>query len=382
MLPLVAVALSVLLGAAAMAVDVGYLRYMQRVQQSAADSAALAGSDELAYPSANDVVAAARADAASNGFTHDGTNTVVTVNNPPTSGPLNGNASAVEVILSAQHGTFFERIFGMSSGTVQTRAVAMLGTGNGNGACIYALNNDIDMSSTTIRAPSCGIISNGFLNLNSDNITAASIGAAGTMDVSSSTFPEASPAHALPAIDPCPTIDACRTLTSTPPATSPCTYSNFGTNGWTGTMNPGVYCQSTNLNASNITFAPGVYVFTNGLNVNNTTLTGSGVTFYVPRGSLNINAVGMNLTAPTTGPDAGILVYQPSSNNNAANLNASGSSDVEGTIYLPSATLSTNATFNSWMLVITGVIKMNFANVNVPGNNAYVGAPRRGILAE
>jgi hypothetical protein len=304
------------------------------------------------------------------------------VNNPPASGPLNGNASAVEVIVSATHGTFFERIFGMNSATVQARAVAMLGTGNGNGACIYALNNDIDMNATTIRAPSCGIISNGIMNLNSDNITAASIGAVGQINSNASTFPEASPAHALSAIDPCPTIDACRNLTSSPPAQSPCTYSNVSKNAWTGTLYPGVYCQSTNLNASNVTFAPGLYVWQNGLNVNATTMTGSGVTFYIANSSMNVNAAGMNLTAPTTGQYAGILVYQPSSNQSSANLNASGSSDVEGTVYLPTGTLTTNATFNSWMLVITGIIHMNSASVNVPGNNSYVGQPRRGILAE
>jgi hypothetical protein len=377
-----AVALTVLLGAAAMAVDVGYLRYMQRTQQSAADSAAIAGANELAYPAANDVVTAARADAAANGFTHNGTTTNVIVNWPPAAGPLNGNASAVEVIVSAQHATFFERLFGMPSATVQARAVAMLGTGNGNGACIYALNNDIDMNATTIRAPSCGIISNGIINFNSDNITAASIGAVGQINSNASTFPEASPAHSLPAIDPCPTIDACRNLTSMPPAQTPCTYSNVSKNAWTGTMYPGVYCQSTNLNASNVTFAPGLYVWVNGLNVNATTMTGSGVTFYIANSSMNVNAAGMNLTAPTTGPDAGILVYQPSSNQSSANLNASGSSDVEGTIYLPTGTLTTNATFNTWMLVIAGIIHMNSANVTVPGNNTYVGAPRRGILAE
>src|ERR1700676_5435119 len=82
-LPIVALALVMLMGAAAMAVDVGYLRYMQRVEQSGADSAAIAGANELGYPAANDVTAAARADAASNGFTHNGSTITVTVNNSP-----------------------------------------------------------------------------------------------------------------------------------------------------------------------------------------------------------------------------------------------------------------------------------------------------------
>src|SRR5579885_2109587 len=152
--PIVALALFVLFGAAAMAVDVGYLRYMQRIEQNAADSAAIAGANEIPY---NDVTTAAKADAASNGFTDDGTNVIVTVNNPPSSGSYSGNTSAVEVIVKAKHAMFFEKIFGTSSSWVSARSVAIFGSGNGAGPCIYALQNDIDMNSTTINAPSCGI---------------------------------------------------------------------------------------------------------------------------------------------------------------------------------------------------------------------------------
>ena len=50
--------LVVLLGAAGLAIDVGYLRYQRRLQQSAADSAALAGAAESA---AGNATSAARA---------------------------------------------------------------------------------------------------------------------------------------------------------------------------------------------------------------------------------------------------------------------------------------------------------------------------------
>ena len=48
----------VLMGAASLAVDVGYWRYQQRLEQSAADSAAIAGATELAYTAANVATAA------------------------------------------------------------------------------------------------------------------------------------------------------------------------------------------------------------------------------------------------------------------------------------------------------------------------------------
>lgn len=380
--PIVALAVVMLLGAAGMAVDTGYLRYMERVQQSAADSAAIAGANELAYPAANDVQAAARADAASNGFSNDGSNINVTVNNPPASGTYAGNVNAVEVIVQANHGMFFERILGVAAKSVTSRAVAVFGSANGAGNCIYALNSDIDMNSATINAPSCGIISNGIMNLNSDHITAASIGAVGAISTNSSTFPEASPSTAIAAIDPCPTIAGCAYLTANPPATSPCTVSNLSLNSATTTLNPGVYCQSVNMNSSNVTFNPGLYVFTNGLNANSTTMTGNGVTFYVLGSSFNANSTTFNLTAPSTGNYAGILFFQPPVNTSSANFNSSGGTGIQGAIYLPKGTLTTNSTFDTWLLIVAGDIHMNSSSVNVPANSTFPGSSRHGYLAE
>ena len=363
-----------------MAVDVGYLRYTQRIQQAAADSAAIAGAAELGYPAAADVTAAAKSDASLNGFTDDGSNTLITVGSPA-SGPYTGNPNAVEVIIRAKHPMFFEHFFGTATTWVSTRAVALFGNGNGAGSCIYALQSDADMNGSTINAPTCGIISNGIMNINGSTITAAEIGAVGQINTVNSTYPEASPHQALAGVDPCPTIPSCRTLTASPPATSPCNWSNFNTNG-TATLSPGVYCQSANLNNSTLTFQPGLYVWANGLNVSNSSMTGSGVTFYIATNSFNVSASTMNLTAPTTGSYAGMLVFQPSSNSSSSNLNASGSSNVAGAIYLPTGTLTTNSTFNTWVLIVAGIIHMNTSNVSVPANGAGAGSVPHAFLAE
>jgi len=75
-LPLFVLLLVPLLGISAMAIDIGYLRYLQNIEQTAADSAAVAGATELNYPAAADWSSAAKADATSNGFTGDGGATV------------------------------------------------------------------------------------------------------------------------------------------------------------------------------------------------------------------------------------------------------------------------------------------------------------------
>ena len=48
-LPLVAVGMITLMGMVSLAVDAGYWRYQQRLEQSAADSAAIAGAIRLNY---------------------------------------------------------------------------------------------------------------------------------------------------------------------------------------------------------------------------------------------------------------------------------------------------------------------------------------------
>lgn len=101
---LFAFTLVVLMGFAGMGIDMGYLRSMRRTMQAAADSAALAGAAELGY---GDVTAAARTEASTDGFTNGSKGTTVTVNNPPLSGPHQGNPRYVEVLISQNEPTFF-----------------------------------------------------------------------------------------------------------------------------------------------------------------------------------------------------------------------------------------------------------------------------------
>src|ERR1700745_1799427 len=94
-----AVAMVVLCGFAGLAIDMGTLRYQKRLQQTAADSGALAGASNLEF--ASGVATGAQNASAQNGYTDNaggqvssctaagaaiGT-TCVQVNNPPLSGP-------------------------------------------------------------------------------------------------------------------------------------------------------------------------------------------------------------------------------------------------------------------------------------------------------
>jgi hypothetical protein len=113
-------------------------------------------------------------------------------------------------------------------------------------------------------------------------------------------------------------------------------------------LTPGVYCGWFNFNSGpTVTFAPGVYVIRNGgWNVNGGTWTGNGVTFhFADTSKIQFNSgMSVDLSAPTTGDHAGILMYEAESlapsdfifNNAMRN-------DMDGLIWLPSR----NVTFNS-----------------------------------
>src|SRR4051812_8616934 len=90
----VAVSLTLVLGFAAVSIEGGLVQHNRRLAQSTADAAALAAASELYanFPTLNGADSGtgktrALAVATANGVPNDGTNSKVTVNIPPQSGP-------------------------------------------------------------------------------------------------------------------------------------------------------------------------------------------------------------------------------------------------------------------------------------------------------
>jgi Flp pilus assembly protein TadG len=310
--------LVVLLGAAGLAVDMGYLRYQKRLQQSAADSAALAAASDLAYvPDGANITTAATNDAVLNGFPA----AAVTV----TPSYL-GNPHKVEVVISVAHPTFFMRIFGatFNSVTVAARAVALASPRN----CIYNLSTGTPIGGAPTPPPSCGTVDNEEL-------------------VDNGAVPAADPLGYLkpPGLGAClaPTAGVVNNTTPTPATMNPVP------------LSPGRYCGGISVSGGrSVTLSPGTYVVTNGggISFNGTgTVSGAGVTLYLSGagGAVSINtALGSNqtlgLTAPTAGARAGILFYQNKGNAATATINGTGGSTLEGALYFPSATLNLSNT--------------------------------------
>jgi hypothetical protein len=347
----------VLLAAAGLSVDMGYLRYQRRLQQAAADSAALAGA--AAAGTGGNVALAAEDDAQLNGF-QDGVNHVtVTVRGPMN---FNGNPNAVQVEVSAIHPTFFMRIFGasMATATVATSATAQY---LGQRTCIYALagGGGIDVTGN-VDVPNCGVIDDENLT-GFGRVTAASIGVHGTSRAR--TNPTAI-TGILQAADPLSTLPdpgaggACITINK----------SNANNPAGPITLNQGTYCGITlqNTYTQGVTFNAGTYVITGaaGLSLQGSgRVTGNGVTFYFSGGAGSVNITAnqpVNLTAPTNGTYMGILFFQNAANGNTATINGAGGSVLTGAFYFPGATLTMDGAGNGGAPYMIFVAKtLNFA---------------------
>lgn len=370
-LPLVALAAVALLGLAGLAADVGYDRFQQRLQQTAADSAALAGAAERASGHA---VASAQADASRNGFTDNrsgagcaSADTCVIVNTPPSSGNYAGDNTAVEVLISKPYTRFFQRIFGSGSVKFTTRAVARMSS-NDSG-CVYLLDasQNTNFNKGTVSAPSCSIYINGTANMNSATVTAAKV-LIGNL-AGSNTGGTISPTPvslSIPVADPCSQIDGCAYLTSNSPSTSGC--GNLTAS--SGTISPGCY-NSLTINGP-VTMAGGLYTITGSFNGGNgSSVTGTGVTIYVANGaSMNFNKMATTLSAPTSGNYANVLIYQVPGNSADANFNKT-TSDLTGLVYMPSACPNWNKTGSGYTAIV-------FACANFNKGSETFGAPGAG----
>jgi hypothetical protein len=394
-----------LMGFAGLGIDMGYLRYEKRLLQTAADGAAIAGASELLYGTSG-VTAAANHDATSNGFlaatanvnqcppsapATDVGSVAVTVNNPPCSGPHNGDAKYVEVYVAQVQPTFFMRILGITSETVTARAVAAL-TGSGSG-CVYTLGTSGDgillNGTASIVGPQCGIVVDSNLNVNgTPSITSGSIGAATGSCGSSNCMPPA-------VIGIVPQPDPLGYLTS-PPASGAC-LADPSINKTTTTINPGHYCSGISITGgANVTFNPGVYVLGNGtvggMDASGAgNITASGVMFYNTAGTFSMSGSGtLNLTAPnvsdsSTGAIAGVLFWQGASDIHDVTFSGNPSNIVQGTIYAPSAQLTMNGTnsLTKYTLLVVNSLRLNGTNnlnLNADTSGVTGGSPIKSAL--
>jgi hypothetical protein len=384
-LVITAVAMVVLALFAGLGIDMGVLRFQKRLQQSAADSAAIAGAQNLDFGSA--WVAGGQNASAQNGFTDNNGGAgcsggaigcvSVAINNGPSTGPHAGDAKYVEAIVTTIQPTYFIKIFGTPSAPVTARAVATNISGGSTATCLQTLGpptnaiTGIDaQGSAILNAARCGIADNGNLDTtgnkykvygNTISVSGQCLGShCGPPDVVCESSPTGTcpPLHDAPAsADPMAGLAA----PPQPAASTSCPAGTcdvvIGAN-TTATINPGTYNSLTLQGKSSVTMNPGIYYFNGPLGVGGITMKGGasltdlanpGVMIYFTNGSTMQKFVGggntpdVNLSPMTTAENAtyaGILIFQDPADTAPAYLGGDDNSTFNGTIYMPTSTVT------------------------------------------
>jgi Putative Flp pilus-assembly TadE/G-like len=371
--PLVAFLLVGLLGMSALAIDMGFYRYQQRLQQSATDAAAIAAASELAYSQSN--ASAAAYDAANtNGFATPAA--TVSVNTNYSDSFTTGASGAVQVSITKSYPRFFGAIYSSGTQGITTTAVASL-SNNATADCMYLLSKTSpgwSFAGVTVNAASCGLAMNCAPSTAGGDITALSVTySTCTPSTSGNPFTINGVADASPTLsgtlqDPCPYITACNYITNNPPSTSSCP-NTVNQAGGSLTLMPGCY-SSFSCAGCNITLTPSstqLYIFNTSVSCAGCTITGDGVTIYAASGSFSLAGVNYNLSPPTSGNYEGVTFYQPSSNSSSPSFAGGSGSNLSGLFYAPAATLSVAGSFDQYAQFVANTISTAGGSLSLTG---------------
>jgi len=363
-------ALGVLLGMAAMTIDVGLAYVARRDMQNAADAAALAGADAILEGQSSVLAAnAARDLALQNGYDNAAADVTVTINVPPTSGPHSGDSDFIEVFIAHPIDTILASAVGKTTPfDVSARAVAGIDrtpkpysiiTLSQTACQSMQFNGQVHLTiidAGTLTNSECTVdafSTNGTINV----ATAANHVVGGWGMTGNSGDVSLPPSRAGHFDDPLIGVPV-PTPTSAPVQTCP----TFPGKPGTVTLQPGVYdCTIDPQGQWGLQFEPGDYYITGGIVINgggnvsfgqglyflqgegltitgNGVVTGDGVTFYIDEGQVTLTGNGdTQLAAPTSGTYEGIVIFQNRTLTSTVNMSGGAIADGWGAVYAAGA---------------------------------------------
>ncbi|HVL79870.1 MAG TPA: pilus assembly protein TadG-related protein [Sphingomicrobium sp.] len=369
-------ALPLLVGSAGLATDTIQWTMWKRQLQRAADSGAFAG--VYGHIQGQTVTDAVNRDLFHNNKV--GIDTVVDIQNSPSSGPYSVDPNAVRVTLSVQKKLGFTSIFMAAAPTITATATATI-VPNGE-YCVISLENT---STTGITATGSATVDMGCgMATNSTSLTAAvatggsavlatPIAAVGGINSSNNWGPDTvllpfSPAQDDPFahINPATPTGSCPNVNVGPSATvtlSPGCYGNMTFQG-TVHLNPGTYVLdggSLKINAQAKVYGMGGVTFVLTTRTNNASNIGT----------VDINGgAEVQLAAPNSGTYKDLIIYQDrravnGNNNNTTNLiNGNSNSIYHGSFYFPNQ----ETRFNGTSGMQTKCMQLVARRVNFSGN--------------
>ena len=382
---LVAIGIVVLMGIAALAVDMGYAYATKTRLSAAADAAALAAVSQLPdttaaqataldyveknLPAAQNGTVVAAADIAM-GYWDSATRTFASGGTPV-------NAVSVTARRSQDNGNplglLFARVMGFAETDISTTSLA----GQSREAvCLLALDpNDsgaVHLGNASMTTIDCSVWVNSddalALDGNSNGVlTAVSICVGGYYG-SNPTYNPTPATACTPMPDPLANLQM--------PTVGACNYTNATYNDDEVTISPGVYCGGISVGSSTtVTLNPGIYVIKDGVLkiTGGGTIQGAGVSFYLTGATAAVDMGGggaINLSPPTSGTLAGILFTRDPGDTGGNTHSFGGGTSVQyaGIIYLPKDDIVFNGNSESTVLISAAYIIAYSFSMNGTGS--------------
>jgi Putative Flp pilus-assembly TadE/G-like len=403
---LAAGAMILIIGMAALAVDVGSLYATRRNMQTAADAAAVAGANALeatcgtnsgcTCESQSSCGSAGQNLATFNGFANGGANsTTVTVAspNPAPANPANG--VFVQATVSQAVPTYFLGALGYSTMNVSTTAIAGYApTPN----CIYI--GDTSGSGTLTASGGSGIVadcgllvestdSKGMVVSGGSTIAASSVGlvASSAQGISASSVTCGGSTANCPQVGVSSSPDPLAYLDAEEPTPGTCAAGTSASKGYKqsttpATIGPGTYCDGITVPGGDVlNLNPGLYILTGsgGLNVSGgAKINGTGVTFYnTGTGQITISGgkTVATLSAPVDSSAGGIpsvLFFQDPANTAKATISGGSTDSLQGALYFPSTQM---LTFSGGTSTNPQDVVLDAWEVTISGGSAFLSAP-------
>lgn len=342
--------LGVMLGFAALGLELTMLFAQERRMQAAADAAVMAAT-RPGYTAARSNIAAV-ALAGSHGYLNGQNNVTVTFNSPPTVGSY--GAGAGEVVIAK---TFQARLLSLfTKRSINLTARAIASQQSLSAGCLLALNATsanaiVVRNGSSISNTSCELVANSSNSTsalyveNKSNILGP-IYLVGGMFRQNNTVVTGTPQLlnvGVPVTDPYAVVQL-------PSATGTC---KSGAVSGTQSLTAGYFCTGISVaNGANLTLGPGVYFINGTLTIGrNARITGTGgvTLLFNSAPSVTIgNGATLTLTAPLSGTTAGMAIAsQRSITNTTFAINNNATIVIEGAVYLPGWTISISGQVNS-----------------------------------
>lgn len=366
---LTAIGMLALMGCLGIATEVGLIYHIRQTTQIAADAGATAAAlDYLYNNSVAHAQAAGKAATASNGYTNGSGGVQVTINIPPSTGPVTSGGYA-EALVTGPYNLSFLRyplsFFGYSGNAVNVTSRAVAGYPGTGSTCIWLLaSTGVGLQlqgAYDIQAPQCGI----YVNSNSANAVSVT-GNGGILNskyldiVGSSVGHQTSPTpvttNSAPRSNPWGNLVGPSTPNDCGITSALTSITSSNVTSVSGSSGNSVVCFTSAVTLNNVTL-PGassgvVYVFEDGVTVSGTVTLGSstynastgtfsntnGAVMEIQNGTFNQNNALLNIYAPTAGTYNGIALLQPASNTNQLQVQfGSGNQTLDGYIFAPGA---------------------------------------------